>query len=1254
MTVVIEELDLHRKEFTVLGRVADGEVIEDATDDDFLTDLLTPADRADEAALLDRFNGPRLIAYPDGDGDGEATAKAETQHAGEWTPYVGPNEGEGWQNVRTGEVRYTDEPPGPVVDGTEPETDLDLDVELEPVSHDDLEPGDEVVIEWQGMETVYALESISEPTDNPQSDIFRFVDAEGESVLFKRFQLDHDSEYSLGGTKPDLVGRLVPDTPAIPEDTFDIEGVTVEAVDPADVDKGDELIVDMGDERGEVAVSVTNINKPLEYVGAEDQDGNRYTIGWEDAGNYHWDGDVMGRVVPRSEQTYERDGMEIRPADLHDLDTGDEALVTFDGDDIAVRVTQVKGYDDYRRVWIETSQGDNGILRAKQVADPDISAEVHGEIVGVAGHEDADRYIQGVPATDAPDFEDVEPGHRLFLRAEDGAVHEARVADMSRDGAHVQLDSGESFWIYEEDYPTDMANRYADADDYEDYPRYDAIGRRLPGDELREYEVDGHTIRELDRKNPGAAFDAGDTLYFEGKGGENRRAFVADVQELRSGHTQIVGIMPDGRRFTAADSRVFSDIHLDNVWGTVQNADGQLSEPDRDELIEWGTRRVEAMAFRDRKKVFGNYAADVFRFGGDAETAIEGIREAVETVETDATEDLMDRYDFDYIYRMAADHAMETIDIESDEWEHSYNMGKVDSGLQSELIDHWHDKLGNRKIGTIQQQMDGWSSFSGMMSEKTAALWKTAWREYANDFVADNRDLIEMVNVDDTDREAIHQFRDELIDFFVDIFGPDDGVPDPDAVAPEDVQTGDTVQFSAPGVEGEGRVVWSDGDYCDVRGPHGEIHKLIPDDVEAVTDTRGRVTIPVFKGVKERSSRLTDLKADIRQGKTVGVKQMTLDSWSTDPDSAWDFASRGGSGIVIRKDLPVTDIWAAGEASKRLLEYEAEVVFGHNATHMQLDDEDVQFVNEKTALHDVAWAYQDLQDRDLVKQDTRPTDTFDATYDFTPHTWNWLKRVALARKYTDKERGYGEMLFDAGASNERRKGYVNVADLSPGSIRDRTLEKVGANYEAVDDLLMAAIEKQVWRDMDEIEKAPNMWRRSANVPLYVRSFVEQAAQDTDVLYDSFDGVPHMAALMVHRIIREQVTSPEGWSIETIRDELDDEFTGIDTRQAETIARTEVAAILNTARKLAMQQADENPDVYWSGPQDHRTTDLCTEVKAEIERRGGYITLTELEDLLYQKARAYRHDYGTPRRVSEYIPHYQCRHTFVRAEYQFLT
>lgn len=107
MAIVIEELDMADMSFSTLGRIENGEVVAD--DDGFLEELLSGDDVSDEAELLDRFNGPRLIAYPD-------TGTVSKN----WIPYQGPMGGEGWQNANDpDDIRYVDDPPGEVEEGYE-------------------------------------------------------------------------------------------------------------------------------------------------------------------------------------------------------------------------------------------------------------------------------------------------------------------------------------------------------------------------------------------------------------------------------------------------------------------------------------------------------------------------------------------------------------------------------------------------------------------------------------------------------------------------------------------------------------------------------------------------------------------------------------------------------------------------------------------------------------------------------------------------------------------------------------------------------------------------------------------------------------------------------------------------------------------------------------------------------------------------------------------------------------------------------
>lgn len=262
------------------------------------------------------------------------------------------------------------------------------------------------------------------------------------------------------------------------------------------------------------------------------------------------------------------------------------------------------------------------------------------------------------------------------------------------------------------------------------------------------------------------------------------------------------------------------------------------------------------------------------------------------------------------------------------------------------------------------------------------------------------------------------------------------------------------------------------------------------------------------------------------------------------------------------------------------------------------------------------------------------------------------------------------------SKNERRKSYVATQNLQRPEGLTKTQRKTGEHFELVDDLLMEAFEKQIW--CDDIQKAPNMWRRDDEVPQFVRSHVQDAIEEADVMWGDYDDIPQTASLKVHEIISDSLTQPQGWSIKSVTKNLLDEFPEMKSKTAETITRTEIAAILNKARELAYEAAvgigavggiggglrpegaepGEVPEVgyYWSGPQDHATTKVCEETKEEIHDRGGYVSKDTLKDILYRKAKKYEgtREGGTPARVSSFIPHYQCRHTFIREDYQSVT
>lgn len=212
----------------------------------------------------------------------------------------------------------------------------------------------------------------------------------------------------------------------------------------------------------------------------------------------------------------------------------------------------------------------------------------------------------------------------------------------------------------------------------------------------------------------------------------------------------------------------------------------------------------------------------------------------------------------------------------------------------------------------------------------------------------------------------------------------------------------------------------------------------------------------------------------------------------------------------------------------------------------------------------------------------------------------------------------------------------------------KTLTK--AEYERCDDFMREMHKRLVEFDGD-LDKAPPAWPSDDEVPEFVQRVIEEVINQGGVVWDKFEGYSRQAARAVRNSLEENLTQPQGWSIRSLMDDLQEMYSGMSDEQAANIARTETSAILNTAREEAYEQQEGADDFvyYWQGPADHRRTEVCREIAEEVEARGGNVPLDELQDILREKAEKYEGtaEGGTPERVDEWTPHYQCRHTFVR-------
>jgi len=114
-----------------------------------------------------------------------------------------------------------------------------------------------------------------------------------------------------------------------------------------------------------------------------------------------------------------------------------------------------------------------------------------------------------------------------------------------------------------------------------------------------------------------------------------------------------------------------------------------------------------------------------------------------------------------------------------------------------------------------------------------------------------------------------------------------------------------------------------------------------------------------------------------------------------------------------------------------------------------------------------------------------------------------------------------------------------------------------------------------------------------------------------------------------------------WSLRDLMRIAKRYFPGLQDYEYERIARVESARLANRAREEQFVEQHPRERVRWSGPSDYRTTEVCTVIKDRIPEEG--VTLDELKQIIWD---ACAEVLKRPP-LDELVPHFNCRHTFVR-------
>jgi hypothetical protein len=124
---------------------------------------------------------------------------------------------------------------------------------------------------------------------------------------------------------------------------------------------------------------------------------------------------------------------------------------------------------------------------------------------------------------------------------------------------------------------------------------------------------------------------------------------------------------------------------------------------------------------------------------------------------------------------------------------------------------------------------------------------------------------------------------------------------------------------------------------------------------------------------------------------------------------------------------------------------------------------------------------------------------------------------------------------------------------------------------------------------------------------------------------------------------------DGWTIDDLSDQI--EQLGVSPSRADLIARTETAAVVNSAREEGYKEKGQGDDLfYWTGDIDNRTTKACEWLinKTNPFEGGDPVSMDELKELIEE---APTHDPDLPDNIARpdaFVVHPNERKTFARA------
>lgn len=189
-------------------------------------------------------------------------------------------------------------------------------------------------------------------------------------------------------------------------------------------------------------------------------------------------------------------------------------------------------------------------------------------------------------------------------------------------------------------------------------------------------------------------------------------------------------------------------------------------------------------------------------------------------------------------------------------------------------------------------------------------------------------------------------------------------------------------------------------------------------------------------------------------------------------------------------------------------------------------------------------------------------------------------------------------------------------------------------------------DRVLWNEDEEATERALFEFGPSEVPDFVLSNLREAIQ-AGAVFDSFDTIGAAGAQQVESALLDSLDKGHGWSINSITENIRDAVPGeLDYEEAERIARTETASLVNDAREDGYEEEFDMAEerFKWVGP-DRNDTDACEWLKEQTnpDYGGTPRTLPELKELVREAQQEFFPDLS----LREWVIHPNERHTFSR-------